>query len=285
MHITVILVLTYIACCVRVGAAPWKYFQLNARYFSREKGIFSKLSIDELIPDRWRLPQTIDGEQITPSVYPVFLKPEWGQNGSGIERADSEADLQRFRLLHANDNRRYMIQEAAPGAREFEIFGIKSGKAGAEHDLVTVTESVNHSERYPINSIHNRLTEYHDKTADFSREELSVLSGFIQQIGNFAITRVSARADNKEALLRGNFKIIEINLFIPMPINLLDPQYSWGQRFRFILKAMMALAHATRAIQPVRQPPAIFTRMMLYGRIRAASQRARRPLGTRRTHP
>jgi len=117
MHITVILVLTYIACCVRVGAAPWKYFQLNARYFSREKGIFSKLSIDELIPDRWRLSQTFDGEQITPSVYPVFLKPEWGQNGSGIERADSEEDLHKFRQSHANDNRRYMIQEAATGAR------------------------------------------------------------------------------------------------------------------------------------------------------------------------
>jgi len=144
---------------------------------------------------------------------------------------------------------------------------------------------VNHSERYPINSIHNKLTEYHDKTAEFSDEQLAVLSGFIQQIGNFAITRVSARADSNEALLRGEFKIIEINLFIPMPINLLDSQYTWGQRMRFIIKAMTALAHATRAIQPVRQPPAIFTRMMLYGRIRAASQRVGRPVGTRRTHP
>jgi len=285
MHITVILVIAYITCCLRVGAAPWKYWQLNARYFSREKGIFSKLSIDELIPDRWRLSQSVDGEHVTPSSFPVFLKPEWGQNGNGIVRADNAEELNSFRQANAIDNRRFMIQEVATGSREFEIFGIKSGQAGNHHDLVTVTESINTSEQYPINSIHNDLTEYHDKTDEFTAEQLATLSGFIQEVGNFAITRVSARTDSIEALLAGDFKIIEINLFIPMPINLLDPNYTWPQRIRFIFKAMMLLARATRAIKPVSRPPAIFTRMCLYGRIRAATQRVGRPIGTRRTHP
>lgn len=285
MHITVILVITYIACCLRVGAAPWKYFQLNARYFSREKGIFSKMSIDQLIPDRWRLSQSLDGEHIEPTSFPVFLKPEWGQNGSGIVRADTAIELSEFRTAHAKDNRRFMIQEAATGGREFEIFGIKSGNTGLQHDLVTVTESVNDSEQYPINSIHNKLTEYQDITQQFTPEQLAELSGFIQQIGDFAITRVSARADTNEALLAGNFKIIEINLFIPMPINLLDTSYSWRMRLQFIVKAMMLLAQATRTMKPQQRPPAIFTRMMLYGRIKAAGQRVSRPIGTRRTHP
>ncbi len=243
------------------------------------------MSIDQLIPDRWRLSQSLDGEHIEPTSFPVFLKPEWGQNGSGIVRADTAIELSEFRTAHAKDNRRFMIQEAATGGREFEIFGIKSGNTGLQHDLVTVTESVNDSEQYPINSIHNKLTEYQDITQQFTPEQLAELSGFIQQIGDFAITRVSARADTNEALLAGNFKIIEINLFIPMPINLLDTSYSWRMRLQFIVKAMMLLAQATRTMKPQQRPPAIFTRMMLYGRIKAAGQRVSRPIGTRRTHP
>ena len=79
MHITILMVLTYIACCVRIGTAPWKYFQLNARHFSGERGIFSKMAIDDLIPERWRLSQTIDADSVVPDSFPVFLKPEWGR--------------------------------------------------------------------------------------------------------------------------------------------------------------------------------------------------------------
>lgn len=284
MRITVILVTTYIACCLRVGTFPWNYFQLNARYFSRDKGIFSKLSIDQLIPERWRLPQTIDGEHINPSTYPVFLKPEWGQNGSGIVRADDAAALQAFRQQHT-DNRRFMIQEAATGAHEYEIFGIRSGRHGAEHDLITVTETINDSEPLPINSIYNDQTSYRDITAQFDAQQIASLSSFIQSVGDFAISRVSVRTDNIETLLAGDFKIIEINLFIPMPINLLDPSYSWQQRLRFIVRAMMLLALATKALPPLGSKPAIFTRMMLYGRFHAAGQRVNNSFNARRTGP
>ncbi len=284
MHITVILVLTYIACCVRVGTAPWNYFQLNARYFSRDKGIFSKLSIDQLIPERWRLSQTIDGEHINPSEFPVFLKPEWGQNGSGIVRADDEVELQAFRQRHT-DNRRFMIQQAATGKHEYEIFGIRSGRNGAAHDLITVTETLNDSESLPINSIHNEQTTYCDITGQFDASQIAELSSFIQSVGDFAISRVSVRTDSIDALLAGDFKIIEINLFIPMPINLLDSSYSWEQRLRFIVRAMMLLALATKALPPLGRKPAIFTRMMLYGRFRSASQRVNSSFNARRTGP
>lgn len=286
MHITILMVLTYIACCVRIATAPWKYFQLNARYFSTEQGIFSKIAIDRLIPARWRLYQDYDVDGLVPDRFPVFLKPEWGQNAHGIHRADNPTELNRLRTrLHA-EPQRYILQEAAPGQREFEVFSIdaygaqRPAAAGEQllaADVVTVTEAVNGCESYPINSKYNRDTHYTDITHNFSREELGRLAACLRRIGRFGIARMSARADSREALLAGEFHIIEINLFLPMPINLLDADYSWRRKWRFIRHAMMSLALATRAITPMDRPPAVFTRMMLYGRRRQSQQTA--PIG------
>jgi len=273
MHITVVMVLTYIVCCVRIGTAPWRYFQLNARYFSDADGIFSKLSIDQLIPARWRLPQQLDSDELEPASYPVFLKPEWGQNAHGIHRADTPDDLARIRATLADEPKRYLLQEAAPGALEFEIFGIDADRSDGMHDVLTVTEAVNDSEQFPINSKYNRHTRYIEITPEFSEDERQQLAGFLGQIGRFGISRMSVRADSRQALLAGQFKVIEINLFLPMPINLLDERYTQWQRWRFIRQAMMALAQSTRLIQPVARERAIFTRMMLYGRYRGMSRR------------
>lgn len=275
MHITIIMVLTYIACCLRIGIAPWKYWQLNARYFSDEQGIFSKLSIDSLIPSRWRLAQSIDSEALAPQRYPVFLKPEWGQNAHGIHRADSASELQRLRATLRCEPQRYLLQESAPGAREYEIFSIDSDREDGEHDVLTVTEAVNHSETFPINSKYNRNTQYADITEAFCADEQAILAGYLSEIGRFGISRMSVRADSRDALISGNFHVIEINLFLPMPINLLDGSFSWQQRWRFIRRAMMALARSTELIQPLERPPAIFRRMMIYGRKRQETSPAR----------
>ena len=58
---------------------------------------------------------------------------------------------------------------------------------------------------------------------------------------------------------------------------------SWSVRFRFIRRAMMSLALATKAINPVDKPAAIFTRMMLYGRRKSAPVRSIYKLAERRT--
>jgi len=259
MHITIILILTYIACCFRVGAAPWKYWQLNARYFSKDQGIFSKLSIDKLIPEKWRLSQTPDDSTINPTHYPVFLKPEWGQNANGIFRADDIQNLQSHRqtIQTLEGDQQYILQEGAPGAREFEIFSIDESKQDQQHDVVTITEAVNDSEDYPINSKNNKNTRYVDITDSFSTADLAVLGQHLDEIGDFAISRMSVRSDSLDALLTGNFHVIEVNLFLPMPINLLDESYSWQLRLQFIGRAMMSLARATKAIRPVDQPQPI----------------------------
>ena len=275
MHITITMVVTYIVLCVWIRTPPWRYFQLNARYFNDERGIFSKLGLDALVPPRWRLRQSVISADAEPASYPVFLKPEWGQNSHGIMRADTPEDFGRLRATLSSRPQRYLIQEAAPGTREFEIFSIDAhGRhpgGGRRHDVLTVTEAVNPSERFPINSKFNRDTRYVEITDAFDEAGLATLSAHLDRIGRFGITRMSVRSDSREALLDGDFHVIEINLFVPMPINLLDARYTTRERWRFIRRAMMALALATKAIDPAQKRSAVFTRMMLYGRRRSLS--------------
>lgn len=266
MHITIIMVLTYILCCVRIATAPWRYWQLNAHYFSKEQGVFSKMSIDELIPDRWRLAQAFDSETYTPDQFPVFLKPEWGQNAHGIHRADDLAQLVKLRANLECQPQRYLVQQAAPGQREFELFSIDEDREDGKHDVFTVTEAINNSEIYPINSKYNRSTRYSDITGEFDAEQRVAMSGYLSQIGKFGISRMAVRAESTEALVNGDFHIIEINLFLPMPINLLDGDYTWQQKWAFIQPAMMSLAKSTKLIKPVEKRQPIFMRMMMYGR-------------------
>lgn len=285
MHITIILVITYILSCLRIATAPWRYWQVNAQYFSAEQGIFSKLTLDALIPERWRLAQSIDSDSHQPTGFPVFLKPEWGQNAHGIHRADNESQLMQLRsTLHA-ENQRYLLQEAAPGQREFEIFSIDTDRNDQQHDVFTVTEAINHSEQFPINSKYNRFTRYSDITEQFDDSQQAQLGQYLSEIGKFGISRMSVRADSIETLVKGEFHVIEINLFLPMPINLLDEDYTWLQRWRFIRKSMMCLAQATKLIKPVDRPQPIFTRMMMYGRKKRADNVRKSPskIGMHRT--
>lgn len=271
MHITIIMVVTYILSCARIATAPWRYWQINASYFSSEKGVFSKLSMDSLIPDRWRLAQNIDSDTLTPTRFPVFLKPEWGQNAHGIHRADNTAQLIKLRSELANQPQRYLLQEAAPGQREFELFSIDANRDDGKHDVFTVTEAINNSENFPINSKYNSFTRYADITSEFNTEQQQHLAGYLSEIGKFGISRMSVRADSLDALINGHFHVIEINLFLPMPINLLDGDYTWREKWRFIRSSMMSLAQATKLIKPVDKPQPIFASMMLYGRGRSTS--------------
>lgn len=291
MHITIIMVLTYCVYCARIAVPPWKYWQLNARYFSVEQGVFSKLATDALIPERWRLQQNIDSSTLQPANFPVFLKPEWGQNAHGISRADNPAQLVRLRANIQAEPQRYLLQEAAPGQREFEIFSIDADRTDGTHDVFTVTEAINSRERFPINSKYNQFTRYVDITQQFSQKQQSQIASYLSEIGQFGISRMGVRADSTEDLVAGNFHVIEINLFLPMPINLLDDDYTWSQRWRFIRHAMKCMARATKLIKPVDSPQPIFSRMMFYGRGRSSSAQIDQPssevnkLGEQRVQP
>ena len=71
-------------------------------------------------------------------------------------------------------------------------------------------------------------------------------------MGDFRISRFGVRADSVEALLNGEFKIIEINLFLPMPLLLLTKNTSMHAKLSFVFRCMWLLAKVTKNI-PVHQ--------------------------------
>lgn len=259
------MVLAYIFFCLGMAAPPWKFFQLNARYFDRRAGIFSKARMDEMIPREWRLAQWPAAQARAPRRYPVFIKPEWSQNARGVRRADDAAQLQNIcaQLATRGGDAQFLIQECAPEKMEYEIFSVRA--RGEECALLTLTQVSNERDAHPVNSVYNPATRYTDITASLDESQRAQLWKFVRRIGDFPISRVSVRADSRAALLRGAFHVIEINLFLPMPINLLDRAHSRMHVLRFALRCMWHLARATK--HRARAPSAaVFTKSMLYNR-------------------
>lgn len=266
MKITVLMVTLYILYCIRIGTKPCKYFQLNSPRFDRRSGIFSKLDIDQDIPQKWKLDQRLDDGRYLPPDWPVFVKPEWGQNAAGVERADNPEELERIRARIKNDKIRYLLQQGATERREFEVFSIRDSVDKQSYAVLTVTEAVNDEEPNPINGIYNPGTSYVEITGQFDRSELCHLWQHMNSIGNFNISRASLRANSTSDLLAGKFHVIEINLFLPMPINMLDRRFSRKQIFDMIRRYMMSLARITKARDKSLPEKPVFTKIMLYNR-------------------
>ena len=274
--LSVLIIATYIVLSLCIRAGPWHYFHINHRHFCRKLGIFSKMSLDKLIPLKWRLDQRWLDDDYVPAVFPVFMKPEWGQNSVGIERADNEHQFNVIARRVKTGPIRYMVQQAAPEAREFEIFTTFIGESSGQPDYFTVTETVNDRHRYPINGIYNNDCRYVDITKMLTPSELTRISNYVREIGHFGQSRLSVRADSIEQLTNGEFHVIEINLFTPMPIHLLDEKHSVLSKLRQVLSIGWSLARVTRAMNPwpMRGIPWVYTRMCSYGRRQKAAQEA-----------
>ncbi len=266
MKITVTMVILYILYCIRIGTKPCKYFQLNSPCFDRQEGIFSKLDIDQFIPKEWRLEQRYDNSEVVPEYWPVFVKPEWGQNAAGVERADSPQDLAEIRKRTKNERVKFLLQQAAPESREFEIFSMRHHNDKNNYAVLTVTEAVNESEPNPVNGIYNSSTQYVEITEQFDSVQLGQLWQHMNRIGHFNISRASVRANSLEDLMAGRFHVIEVNLFLPMPINMLDRKYGVKQVFAMIRRYMMSLARITKARDKSLPEKPVFTKIMLYNR-------------------
>ena len=231
-----------------------------------KRGFFSKLDIDENIPKQWRLKQRIDDGVFEPEHWPVFVKPEWGQNASGVQRADDLTQLHEIRNQRVDQTIRYLIQEGSPGAKEFEVFSIRHDQHRDQYAVFTVTEAVNDAELKPVNSINNSSTRYVEITDQLSESQLAELWQLVNQLGEYNISRASMSADSVEALLEGRFHVIEINLFLPMPINLLDKKYSATDIINFVRKYMMCLAKVTKYRNKALPEKPVFTKIMTYNR-------------------
>ncbi|MBX2868024.1 MAG: hypothetical protein KTR18_05090 [Acidiferrobacterales bacterium] len=264
--ITYGMVITYILSCIRIGTKPCKYFQLNSERFDGREGIFSKLEIDKSVPAEWRLAQRYDDGNFIPDTWPVFVKPEWGQNAAGILRADSLEELTDIRKANANESIRYLVQDGAPEKREFEVFALRHHADKSKYAVFSITEAVNDSERDPVNSINNPSTEYVDITDRFNEEQCEKVWQMVNRIGEFNISRTSFRANSIEDLLKGKCHVIEVNLFVPMPIHMLDQRYQPRDITAMVLRYMMKLARITKARDKSLPEKPVFTKIMLYNR-------------------
>lgn len=259
--IRILLVVHFILAAIRLGVAPWRFFQLNSIYFNEQKGLFSKLDLDFLIPEKWRLPQVLDDGNFQPARFPVFVKPEWGQNSHGIHRADSPEMLEEIRKRNSRIKTPFIIQDAARGGREFEVFYIRSADNVDKYSIITVTETENSgADRFPVNSVNNPDSSYHDRTKEFTITELHQLWEHLKTMGRFRIARVGLRADSMTAMLEGDFQIIEINIFLPMPLSLLDETIDWSDKYRFIQESMTAAARMVGTIPEDETKKKIFFR-------------------------
>lgn len=249
------LITSYILWSIRLRIPPWWYFQINAEYFNAIKGYYSKLEIDAFIPEKWRLKQTYLTSEM-PEKFPIFIKPEWGQNSNGIIKINS---LIEFKQQKFKPNKvPLLVQEMALGKREFEIFYIQNYNDHKDCITLKITETLN-KEIYPINSIDNKNTSYQDITSVFLDKELIILKNILQQLPCFRIARICMRADSKQDLLNEKFKIIEINLFAPMPLHLLDKKISKATTNHFIKTNMFNLVKVSANI-----PKKYFTKNVFF---------------------
>jgi hypothetical protein len=260
------MVATYMLDCVLIGTKPCKYFQLNSATFNADSGIFSKLEIDQLIPEKWRLQQRPLNDAAAPGSFPVFVKPEWGQNSNGIIRVDDQQTLDELRQRLSTSPIQYLVQQASPEKQEFEIFSMLHHQDKQRFAEFTITRVENTTEAYPVNGIYNADTSYREITDQFSPDEKQRLWQMMGEIGRFGISRVGLRADSTEDLLAGKFHVIEVNLFVPMPINMLDPRYGFFTLWRLVRRYMMSLARLTKARDKTLKEKPVFTKMWLYNR-------------------
>lgn len=259
MLIRLTLILTYIGYCIRHGVAPWRYFQLNAPYFNEQRNLFSKLDVDKRIPKQWLLEQFMDLGSREPTQYPVFVKPEWGQNSQGVERVDNSRQLDRLREQRTARHPFYLIQQAALGKREFELFMIPNQDDLQQCSLLSITETCNRGpDDLPVNGIYNKDTYYQDCSSRLTTEQLGQIWGHLKQMGDYRIARYGIRADSLDALIAGRFQVVEINLYVPMPLVLLADHMTLSSKLCFIKKAMKQLVLVTESIPATQQKKSVF---------------------------
>ena len=237
-----LLVFWLIFYSVRYRTKPWNFFQLNHTYFNNEKNIFSKLDLDEHIPSQYRLNQVLDDGEIVPE-FPVFVKPEWGQNSHGVGIARNRDDLDGLRQKRGSKDVAYLFQEAAREKREFEFFYIRKADNPSDYAVVSLTETVNKSkDPLVVNGINNHDSVYTDVGFLLSKEQQASLWKTFSSIGCFYIARVGAKANSLEDLVAGSFHVVEVNIFLPMPLVLLDSSKQLVDKIQFIQQSMNASA-------------------------------------------
>ncbi len=90
----------------------------------------------------------------------------------------------------------YIVQHAAIGKEEFEVYYLHSPEKSQEYGVFSINWVRNRSTiPHPINSIHNPETTYLDITYNFSEKEKRDLWNHLNSVGNFRMARVCTKAN------------------------------------------------------------------------------------------
>ena len=211
-----------------------------------------------------RLKQYYYNADKTPESYPVFIKPEWGQNSNGILCVYNDMEYRGVNTLGKTNDMPFIVQHAASGIKEYEIYYLRSSDNKDEYSFLSITQVINRGrESYPINSIHNPDTSYIERTPSFSADEMQALWRTLRNIGKFRMARVGIKADDRKKLLSGEFHIVEINLFLPMPLVLLAENVNFEEKLKIVKTTMSLASELVKSIPKEETGKWIFFRKMI----------------------
>ena len=213
--------------------------------------------------------------------YPVILKSDVGCVGKGIAKIDNETELDEKLPALIGD---YLVQKFTHCKYECGIFYIRQNGVPKitginEKHFPTVTGNGSHS-IMELAQQHERFTHHwhsflqkldtdripaegekvvlsfigsHTLGCKFTNDshkltpelEQAIFSVFADQPG-FNFGRVDVKAENQEALLRGEFIVIEVNGVASLPTHMFDPTLSVTQAYKIFFKHAKYLAEIGR---------------------------------------
>lgn len=198
-------------------------------------------------------------------VYPIILKPDEGERGSGVEKLNSDNEVESY-LLDNPENT--ILQEYITYSNEYGVMYIKYPSSSKS----IITSVVHKGELFIIGDgkstllslfkEHSRAVLYLDFLKEQYRDDLSLILGegekfMLSKMGNhcrgaifndanhlkdqidiatfdkissnvegFYFGRYDLKAKDEKSLLKGEFKIMELNGVNSEPAHIYDPQNS-----------------------------------------------------------
>ncbi|MFT6386805.1 MAG: hypothetical protein ACJAUP_000173 [Cellvibrionaceae bacterium] len=202
--------------------------------------------------------------------YPVILKSDVGCVGKGICKISNDNELKQKLPLLLGD---YILQKFTPYQQEYGVFFIRQqGQAkisgmnkkhfpsvtgnGEDNILSLATQHQRYThhwhsflqsidtKRIPLKGEEVRLSfigshtlgcKFTDDTHRVSPELEGAIFDFFESQQGFNFGRFDVKAESEEALLAGQFVVIEVNGIASLPTNMFDPALSLREAYRIFL--------------------------------------------------
>lgn len=221
---------------------------------------------------------------VTEHDYPVILKSDVGCVGKGICKISNDSELKEKLPLLLGD---YILQKFTPHQHEYGIFFVRhkgeakiSGMNKKHFPAIvgngkdTILTLATRHERYthhwysflqsidtskvPLEGEEIRLSfigshtlgcKFTDDTQLVSQELEKAVFNFFESQKGFNFGRFDVKAESEDALLLGQFVVIEVNGIASLPTNMFDPRLSLLEAYRIFLHHGKMLVHIAKEHQ------------------------------------